>query len=190
MAAKGSLFEILKRKHWWVSVAIAMGIAGVMQLFLPLTFAIFAGLPFLVIAIYVAWRQRGVPGEARTEKILGEVRSMNREEFESLVEDAFVRDGFKVSKHESDAADIEIRKGGRTNVVLLRRWKTAQNGIGPLRDLHEAVRTLGASGGVFIATGEISDTARQFAAEHAIELGEDAALAKLLAPSLKRRALR
>ena len=187
MAAKESLFDVLKRKPWWLSLVIAIGIAASLQVLLPLTFALFAGLPFLVIAFYVAWRQRGTPGEAKTAQILEEIRSLAREEFQIIVEDAFRRDGYTVSKHQGETADLDIRKGARTSVILLRRWKTAQNGIAHFRELHEAVRTLGASGGVFIATGEISDTARQFAGEHGIELGEGVALAKLLARSLKRR---
>lgn len=187
MAAKESLFDVLKRSPWWLSLVIAIGIAAALQVFLPLTFALFAGLPFLVIAFYVAWRQRGTPGEAKTAQILEDLRLLGRDEFQTIVEDAFQRDGYTVSAHAGEAADLDIRKGGRTSVVLLRRWKTAQNGIGHFRELHDAVRGLGASGGVFIATGEISDTARQFADEHAIEIGEGTVLAKLLARSLKRR---
>jgi len=187
LARKESLFDVLKRKPWWLSLLIAISIASALQAFLPLAFALFAALPFLVIAIYVAWRQRGIPGEAKTAQVLDLLKTLGREEFEAVVEDAFSRDGYAVSKHEGAAADLEIRKGGRTSLVLLRRWKTAQNGISQLRDLHDAVTTAGASGGVFIATGEISDTARQFAGTHAIEIGEDAGLAKLLARSLKQR---
>ncbi len=187
MARKESLFDVLKRKPWWLSLLISISIASALQAFLPLAFALFAALPFLVIAIYVAWRQRGIPGEAKTAQVLDLLKTLGREEFEAVVEDAFSRDGYAVSKHEGAAADLEIRKGGRTSLVLLRRWKTAQNGIGQFRELHDAVTTAGASGGVFIATGEISDTARQFAGAHAIEIGEDAGLAKLLARSLKQR---
>ena len=188
MARKESLFDILRRKPWWLSVLIAIAIAAALQAVLPLTFALFAGLPFLVIGLYVAWKQRGIPGEAKTAKILEAVRALGREEFQSLVEDAFRAEGYAVSRHEGAAADLEIRKGGRTHAVLLRRWKTAQNGISHFRELHEAVKALGASGGVFISTGEVSDAARQFALEHAIEIGEDSSLAKLLARPLKRRA--
>jgi len=187
LARKESLFDVLKRKPSWLSLLIAMAIALTLQAFLPLSFALFAGLPFVVIAMYVSWRQRGMPGEAKTAKVLELLRSMGRDEFQALVEDAFGRDGYTVSRHDGDAADLEIRKGGRTSLVLLRRWKTAQNGIGQFRELHDAVSVAGASGGVFIATGEISDTARQFAGTHAIEIGEDAGLAKLLARSLKQR---
>jgi restriction system protein len=187
LAKKESLFDVLKRKPWWLSLAIAIGIALSLQLVLPVTFAIFAGLPFVVIAIYVAWRQRGTPGEAKTVRIIEEIRALGREEFQAIVEEAFRLDGYTVAPHEGASADLDIRKSGRTHVVNLRRWKTAQNGIGHFRELHDAVRALGASGGVFIATGEVSDTARQFAAEHAIEIGEASALAKLLAKSLKRR---
>ena len=65
MASKESLFDVLKRKPWGLSALIAAAIASSLQTFLPLAFALFAALPFLVIAIYVAWRQRGIPGRPR-----------------------------------------------------------------------------------------------------------------------------
>jgi restriction system protein len=186
LAKKESLFDLLKRQPWWLSLAIAIGIAVSLQFVLPLTFAIFAGLPFLVISVHVAWRQRGTPGEAKTAEIIEKIRTLGREEFQAIVEESFRNEGFTVSAHEGQAGDLDIRRGGLTRVVTLRRWKIVQNGINPIRELHEAVISLGATGGVFITTGEISDTGRQFANDHAIEIGEGPALAKLLARSVKR----
>ena len=187
MAAKESLFDFLKRSPWWLSLVIAIGIAASLQLFLPMAFALFAALPFVVIGGYAAWRQRGTPSQMRTARILEQVRALNREEFSALVEDAYRREGYAVSVHEGDAADLELRKGGRTTLLACRRWKTAQTGIGPVRELREAVRRQEASAGAYIASGEISETARQYAAGQSIELVEGEGLAKLLAKSLRRR---
>ena len=187
MAAKESLFDYLKRSPWWLSLAIAIGIAASLQAFLPMAFALFAALPFVVIGGYAAWRQRGTPGQAQTGRILEQLRQLNREEFSALVEDAYRREGFAVSVHDGDDADMELKKGGRTTLLVCRRWKTAQAGIGPVRALHEAVRKHEASAGAYLAAGEVSDTARQYAAAHSIELVEGAGLAKLLARPLKRR---
>ena len=47
---ENSLFVVLLRSPWWVSVLIAIAIAAALRIFLPLEFAIFGGLPFGVIA--------------------------------------------------------------------------------------------------------------------------------------------
>ena len=187
MAAKESLFDYLKRSPWWLSLAIAIGIAASLQVFLPMAFAVFAALPFVVIGAYAAWRQRGTPGEAKAAQILDQIRALNREEFSALVEDAYRREGYAVTVHDGDDADLELRKGGRTTLLACRRWKTAQTGIGPVRALREAVRRHQVSAGAYLAAGDISETARQYAAGHSIELVEGEGLAKLLARSLKRR---
>jgi restriction system protein len=186
LAAKESLFDYLKRSPWWLSLAIAIGIAASLQVFLPMAFALFAALPFAVIGGYAAWRQRGTPGQEQAARILEQLRQLNREEFAALVEDAYRRDGYAVSVHESDDADLELKKEGRTTLLAYRRWKTAQTGIDPVRALGEAMRRQEASGGAYIAAGVISETARQYAAAQSIELVEGEGLAKLLARSLKR----
>jgi len=187
LAAKESLFDYLKRSPWWLSLVIAIGIAASLQVFLPMAFALFAALPFVVIGGYAAWQQRGTPGQSQTARILEQLRQLNREEFSALLEDAYRREGYAVSVHDGDDADMELKKGGRTTLLACRRWKTAQTGIGPVRALREAVRRQEAGGGAYIAAGEISETARQYAAAQSIELVEGEGLAKLLARSLQRR---
>ena len=187
MAAKESLFDVLKRSPWWLSLAIAIGVAASLQLFLPLAFALFAALPFLVIGGYAAWRQRDIPGPTQTARILERLRALNREEFTALLEDAYRREGCEVSAHGGDAADLELRKGARITLLACRRWKTAQTGIGPVRALGDAMRRRDAGAGAYISAGEISASARQYAAGQAIELIEGEGLARLLARSLKRR---
>ena len=46
---ENSLFAILLRSPWWISIAIAGGIAAVVALLVPATLAVAAALPFLVI---------------------------------------------------------------------------------------------------------------------------------------------
>ena len=47
---ENSLFAILLRSRWWVSLLVALGAFGVVRLFLDEGFAFFAALPFTVIA--------------------------------------------------------------------------------------------------------------------------------------------
>ena len=54
---QNSLFAILLRSPWWISAMVGIGVALVLRLFLPIEFAIFGGLPFLVIAAVAGWRE-------------------------------------------------------------------------------------------------------------------------------------
>lgn len=166
-------------------MAIAIGIAASMQFVLPMAFAVFAGLPFALIGVYAAWRQRGIPSEAKTAQIFEAARALSREQFASLIEEAFRRDGHKVAAYAGDAADIEAKRPGVTTLVSYRRWKTAQIGVAPVRELAEAMQKAGASRGAVLVGGEVSDAARQLAAEKGITLVEGPLLAKLLARPLK-----
>ena len=186
-ADKESLFDVLKRSPWWLSMVIAIGVAASLQVFLPLSFSLFVALPFVLIGGYAAWQQRGTPGEKRSAQILEQLRALNREEFTALVEDAYRRAGFEVKAHGGEAADLALLKESRTTLLACRRWKTAQTGIGPLRALREAMSAQQAGEGAYIASGEIGETARQYAAAQNIELIEGGSLAKLLARSLQRR---
>ena len=59
--AKNSLFAILLRSPWWMSVAIAAGLFAAARLVLPQAYAVFVGLPFLAIGCYVGARQLRAP---------------------------------------------------------------------------------------------------------------------------------
>lgn len=184
---KESLFDVLKRSPWWLSLVIAIGIAAALQLVLPMSFALFSALPFVVIGGYSAWRQRGTPGEAQTARILEQVRAMNWQEFSALVAEAYRQQGCEVTAHGGGDADLELRKGSRTTLLACRRWKTAQTGIGPLRALREAVDKRETGAAAYLTAGELSETARQYAVAQSIELVEGGGLAKLLARALKRQ---
>ena len=54
---QNSLFAVLMRSSWWISALLAVGIFGATRMFLPAEFALFAAAPFIVITLYVAWKQ-------------------------------------------------------------------------------------------------------------------------------------
>ena len=121
MAARESLFDVLKRSPWWLSFAIAIGIAASLQVFFPWAFALFAALPFAVIAGYSAWKQRGIPGEARTASVLGELRALNREAFFAVIGDSYRSAGFQVDPHDGADADFRLTRGGRSVLLEIGR---------------------------------------------------------------------
>ena len=177
---ENSLFAILLRSPWWISIAITAGIAVVAGLFVPPVYAVVAGLPFLVIGGIAAWRQLRAPSAARIERTLEAVRAMSWGDFSGALQDAFRRDGYTVSRLDGAAADFVMTKAGRTSLVGCKRWKAARTGIEPLRELDAARRAGDAHECIYVATGEFTDNARAFASEKKIRVVQAAELAKLL----------
>lgn len=179
--SKETLFSLLSRSPWWVSVLIAAALFALVQLFLPVIAGFAAALPFLVIAAYCGWRQLRTPGATDTATTLGKLRAMSWENFSAVIAEAFRRDGYQVTEVEGGAADLELRKDGKLSLAYCKRWKVAQTGVGPLRELHEAVQAQEAQEGIYVSAGDFTSTAREFAAGKALRLLNDAALGKLVA---------
>jgi restriction system protein len=183
--AKNSLFAILQRSPWWISIVIAVGIVAAARLLMPEVFAFFAALPFIVIGGVAGWRQLRAPSAARVAHTLEAVRAMSWGDFSSTLADALRDDGYSVSRLAGAAADFELARAGRISFLACKRWKAARTGVDPLRELYEATRARAAHECIYVAAGEITDGARAFALERNIRLIHGAELAKLL-PRVRR----
>jgi restriction system protein len=181
---ENSLFAVLLRSPWWISIAIAAGLAAAARLAVPDLYAIFVGLPFLVIGIVAGWKQLRAPSAKRVAGTLEAVRAMPWSDFSAAIEDAFRRDGYAVTRLNGAAADFEMTKAGRVSLVNCKRWKAARTGIEPLRELDAARRAREAHECVYVAAGDLTDNARAFAAEKKIRLAQGAELARLLQRSV------
>jgi restriction system protein len=178
---KETLFSILSRSPWWLSVVIAAATFALVRLILPDIAAFFAALPFLALAGYAGWRQLQSPGVTNVEETLGKLRAMSWENFSAVIGEAFRRDGHTVTEIPGSAADLELRKNGRVSIACCRRWKVGQTGVGPLRGLYEAMQARDADECIYVTAGDFTANARTFATEKAIRLLNNAALAKLVA---------
>ena len=181
--AKNSLFAILLRSPWWISVAIAAGIALISKAALPEKFVIYgiiSGWPFLVIGMIAAWKQFRAPSPARVTATLEKISAMSWRDFSGVVEDAFRQDGYSVAKLSGPEADFAISKAGKTALVSCKRWKAARSGIEPLRDLQTAMEKQEAHEGIYLTTGAVSDNARRFALEKKVQVVQGADLARML----------
>ena len=174
---ENSLFAILLRSQWWVSALVAIALTAGLRLVIPDLYAFFAGLPFTVIAVVVAWKQLRAPSEARIAETIEVIRAMTWDEFASALEDAFRRDGYTVNRIVGHA-DLELVRGSRTTLVACKRWKAGRTGADPLRDLAAVRKARDASDCIYVATGEITDQARIFARDTNMQLLEGAELAK------------
>jgi restriction system protein len=151
----------------------------------PGIYAVFFGLPFFVIGCYAGWQQLRAPSAERIAATLESLRAMSWDEFSAALEAAFRRDGYAVNRPNIAGADLELTKSGRVTLVACKRWKVARAGVEPLRELDAARQARDAHESIFVAAGELTDTARAFASANNMRLLEGAELAQFL-PAARR----
>ena len=177
---ENSLFAVLLRSPFWISLAAAAGVFALTRFFLPASFAAFAALPFVVIACVAGWRQLRTPSARRVAARLEAIRAMSHEEFAAALEEGFRRQGYEVTHARGAGADLELSRAGRVSLVAYRRWKVMRTGAEPLREAHAAANARDAAECIYVAAGEVTDKARGFAAEKNIRVVGDAELVKML----------
>ena len=184
--AKRSLFSILSEQPWWVSLLVAAIIFAAVQFLFPQV-ALFVALPFAAVAAYLAYKQlrRGSP--VNVDERLAALRGMSWENFGLVIEEAYRRQGYAVEVSKSAAFDFTLRGKDRVTLVQCRRWKVNQVGVGPLRELHDAMARHDASDCVCIGTGSFSDNAREFAAGKRITLLNGLELVEMVGTLEKRK---
>ena len=181
--AEKSLFAVLLRSPWWVSMTVAAVLALVAAALLPTDYRVVGALsaiPFVVIGAMAAWRQRRRPSAAQVTQTVAAVSALTWPQFAALLEQAFQREGYTVRRGSTDAFDFELERRGRTMLVAARRWKAARTGLDVLRALQVARDTREAPDALLISLGELTDSARPFAAEHRIAVWQPAELAQSL----------
>ena len=176
--AENSIFAILLRNPWWVSLLVAAGTIAAARFFLPIEYAVYSGFPFLVIAVVAGWKQLRAPSGKSIDAALERVRTMSWEAFAAALEEGFKREGYAV-KRSLGAADFELEKNGRLSLAAAKRWKASRTGVEPLRDLRAAATTREAGECLYLCAGDITATARAYAADNKIRLIEGLELVKL-----------
>jgi restriction system protein len=181
--APNSLFAILLRSPWWMSLGIAVALALLLRLVLPQDYApagMMGSLPFVVIAAVAAWKQLRAPSEKQLASTLQAMQTLGSRDFAAAIEQAFRAQGHAVQRADTPGADLQITRGPRRTVVCFRRWKAANVGVEPLRELQAARDKLEADAALFVATGVLSEKAADFAREAKIQLVDAGGLAQLM----------
>lgn len=179
--APNSLFAILLRSPWWISIAIAAAIGAVMSALLPEGWRVagaVSGFPFLVIGVMALVKQWHRPSAAQVEHAQAALSAMSWAQFAALLEQAFVRDGYTVRRHPHAAYDFELERQGRRMLVSAKRWKSARTGLESLRALQAARDAAEAPDALYIGLGELSENAVPFAAQQRIAVWQAAELAQ------------
>lgn len=140
-----------------------MGLAlfGIAQLAFP-PVAPFVALPFVLIAIYVAYRQLRTVSPSQVEDRLKALRELSWEPFSAIVTDAYRKQGYTIEPANKSAYDFVLAQSSRKTLLQCRRWKVNKLGAGPLEELARAVAQEGAYNGICIAAGDVSPNARAF----------------------------
>ena len=178
-----SLFALLLRSPWWISIAVFVGFALLARALLPPAYVwagLFGGLPFLVIGLIAARRQWLAPKPAQLAQQLERLSSMAWRDFSHALTEAYTRQGYVVSAFEGVGADLQLVKAGRTTLVSCKRWKAANLGIEALRELVAARQRQDASLCTCITLGQLADTANTYAKAEAVQVIDAQALATLM----------
>ena len=176
---ENSLFAILLRSRWWVSLLVALGAFAGVRFFLSVGYAVFAALPFIVITVMALWRQLRVPSGARLDAAIDALRAMTWEEFARALEQGYRRQGYVVKRVEG-AADFELERAGRLSLVAAKRWKASSTGVEPLKELVAAGKAREAVMCEYVLAGEMTQNALGFAKKTRINWVRGADLVKLV----------
>ena len=184
-----SLFDTLLVLPWWVAVALgALGYAGII-LFLPLLWTdqmlaqVAAGLrpiaPIwlglcLIAAAGSAMRSFFVSRKLDRQRGVDDIRALSWRQFESIVGEAFRRQGYSVLENAVDGADggidLSLRRDGEQFVVQCKQWKQRTVGVKPVRELAGVIAGTDAVRGFFVTSGTYTEEARRFAKSVGINL--------------------
>ena len=181
--AKNSLFAVLLRSPWWMSLAlVAVFVMASIALLPPqyVGFGMMGGLPFLVIAVMAAWRQWHAPNPAKVAQALEKAGAMSWKDFSQQIEKGFAHQGYAVTRLSGGAADFQLTKAERITLVSCKRWKAASQGVEALRDLAAAKDAQGAQHAMLISLGAITAQASSFAQAQGLFLMTEPELAQLL----------
>ena len=165
---ENSLFAILLRSPWWLSVVIGAALFAGLRLLVPALYAFFFALPFLVIGGYALWKQLRAPSAESVSATLERLRAMDWDEFSAALESALRREGYEVARIAGEDAELELRKGGRVSLVCCKRWKAANAGAEPLRRLKAAAGKREADECVYVAAGASPSPARASSSLHVL----------------------
>jgi restriction system protein len=168
-----SLFAILLRSPWWYSFLIAALLTLLARVFLPEAYVavgMLSAFPFAIIGIMAAWRQRDKPSPESISLALSTLEKMSWKEFSSLMAQAFAQQGFNVVRLDSNSADLQLEKFGKTTLVSCKRWKAATLGVEVLKDLKALQTSQDATYAACISLSLPTGVALKFAKDNAIQL--------------------
>ena len=172
--AENSLFAILMRNPWWISLLIVILFCLLCLALLPKNLVIFGMMgtfPFLITGIVAFKRQWGVPSPAKQQAELDRLSALSWRDFSAELEAKFVKQGFEVTRLNSGTADFKLEKAGHVTLVSAKRYKAATHGIEALQALVAQQEAQGADKVMYVCLSPVTAQAAKFAKEKGVVLG-------------------
>jgi len=170
---RGSLFSVLMRSPWWYSALIGLSIIVVSLVLVGGKYGVlFTALsfPFFGIAGFVGYKQSKQPNKKRALEVGQKAYGMSATQIANKISDTYVKARFDVEPFKGKAAEFVLIRGNRTLLLSSKRFKAANTGIEPLKQLVAAGENIEATGYLYVALGEFSANAQTYAKENDIEL--------------------
>ncbi len=155
---------------------------------LAMQFAPFAAL--FVLAVWIVAQMKKRLDRARLDRQSGpaSIAALSWHEFESLLAEAFRRQGFAV-EHTGGASparadggvDLRLSKAGAVMLVQCKHWTARRVGVGIVRELRGVVASEGAHAGIVVTSGGYTADAIAFAATNPIRLIDGPELGAMIA---------
>lgn len=185
--APNSLFAVLLRSPWWVSLSIAGVISLLSAAFMPEGYKLVGALstlPFVVIGAMAARKQWSQPSAAEVAATVESLQAMAWPAFETALREALGRAGHVTPEGRAaprrNGADLVLERQGAVTVVSARRWKSARLGVEVLRSLQDARQALEADKALCVTLGEVTEAARDYARQEGIQIWGPEELAQAL----------
>ena len=172
--AENSLFAILMRNPWWISMLIVIVFCLLCMAILPKDLRIFGMMgtfPFFITGIVAFKRQWGKPKPAAVEAELTRLSSLNWRDFSAELEAKFVKQGFEVTRLTGGTADFKLEKNNNITLVAAKRYKAATHGVEALQALVSQQEAQGADGAMYVCLSAVTEQAGKFAKEKGVVLG-------------------
>jgi restriction system protein len=172
--AENSLFAILMRNPWWISLLIVIVFSLLCLAILPKNFVIFGIMgtfPFFITGIVAFKRQWGKPSPAKLQAELDRLSALSWRDFSAELEAKFVKQGFEVTRLNSGAADFKLEKTGHITLVSAKRYKAATHGLEALQALVAQQEAQAADKAMYVCLSPVTAQAAKFAKEKGVVLG-------------------
>jgi restriction system protein len=178
------LFDQLILCPWWVSVILAVGAYLLLRhTFPPLApVATFFLLMIAALSAFYSFRKRELLDR---QQGLSTIRELSWQRFETLVGEAYRRQGYAIEENlvggPDGGVDLVLRKDGERVLVQCKQWRTWRVGIKVVRELYGVMMAEEAQRAVIVTSGTFTQEARGFARRKPIDLVAGEQLAQLIA---------
>ena len=178
--AHGSLFAVLLRSPWWYSALIAVALIAIGAAVVDgkyLILGVFTSFPFLGISGFALYKQSQLPSRERIVEIAEHAQQLSAMQVANKIAESYTSARFDKAIFKGADAELELTRGNRKILVSTKRFKARNTGIEPFKRLLAAGEKSEATAYIYVALGDVSQTAQSFATDNNIELVQATELA-------------